>query len=408
MDRPPGPVLLAWLRTREDEIVALLNEVVRAESPSTDAAALERLFAILAQEFDQLDYVVRRVKGWDTGDHLYARPRHRGRHQRFQLVLGHMDTVWPLGMLQQMPLRRDGDIVFGPGTYDMKGGLVEIVFALRALQTFEALPLLTPVVVVNADEEIGSRSSHCLIEALARGAQRVYVLEGGEGNSGSLKIARKGIGDFKVTVHGRAAHAGTSFDRGASAILELSHQVQRLFAMNDRERGITVNVGMIDGGLRPNVVAPEASAMVSVRVPSMAAGEEMERAIHGLSPVLEGTVVEVEGMITTPPMEPTPANRELLATARRLGHELGLTVDDAGLVGGASDANTTSLYTATLDGLGPAGDSDHAIDEHVSVASIVERSALLALLLLEDGDQQSGVIPEFDVLPRRDTRAAGV
>jgi glutamate carboxypeptidase len=408
MDRPPGPVLLAWLRTREDEIVALLNEVVRAESPSTDAAALERLFAILAQEFDQLDYAVRRVRGWDTGDHLYARPRHRSRHKRFQLVLGHMDTVWPLGMLQQMPLRRDGDIVYGPGTYDMKGGLVEIVFALRALQTFEALPLLTPVVVVNADEEIGSRSSHSLIEALARRAQRVYVLEGGEGSTGSLKIARKGIGDFKVTVHGRAAHAGTSFDRGASAILELSHQVQRLFAMNDRERGITVNVGLIDGGLRPNVVAPQASAMVSVRVPSMAAGEEMERAIHGLSPVLEGTVVEVEGTITTPPMEPTPANRELLAAARQLGHELGLTVDDAGLVGGASDANTTSLYTATLDGLGPAGDSDHAIDEHVSVASIVERSALLALLLLENGDQPSRVIPEFDVLPRRHTRAAGV
>jgi glutamate carboxypeptidase len=273
---------------------------------------------------------------------------------------------------------------------------------------FEVSPLLTPVVVFNADEEIGSRSSQSLIEALARHAERVYVLEGGEGNSGRLKIARKGIGDFKVTVHGRAAHAGTSFDRGASAILELSHQVQQLFALNDRERGITVNVGMIDGGLRPNVVAPEASAVVSVRVPSMAAGAEVEKAIRALAPVLEGTVVEVEGAITTPPMEPTLGNRGLLATARQLAHELGLTVDDAGLAGGASDANTTSLYTATLDGLGPTGDSDHAIDEHVSVSSIVERSALLALLLLEGDDQPSEGIPEFNASPGRATTAAGL
>ena len=164
--------------------------------------------------------------------------------------------------------------------------------------------------------------------------------------------------------------------------------MQRLFALNDRERGITVNVGMIDGGLRPNVVAAEASAVVSVRVPSMAAGAEVEKAIRALVPVLEGTIVEVEGAITTPPMEPTSRNRRLLSTARHLGYELGMTVEDAGLAGGGSDANTTSLYTATLDGLGPAGDSDHAIDEHVSVSSIVERSALLALLLLEDGSEQ--------------------
>ncbi|MGZ4393220.1 MAG: M20 family metallopeptidase [Gaiellaceae bacterium] len=379
--------MLAWLRARQDEIVTLLDNLVLAESPSTDFAALERPFAILAKELDQLDYVVRRVRGRNTGDHLYSRPRERHRHKRFQLVLGHMDTVWPLGMLRQMPLRRDGDNVFGPGTYDMKGGLVELVFALRVLQAFDLSPALTPVVLFNADEETGSLSSHGLIEALARRAERVYVLEGGEGNGGRLKIARKGIGDFTVTVHGRASHAGSSFDRGVSAILELSHQVQRLFALNDRERGITVNVGMIDGGLRPNVVAAEASAVVSVRVPSMAAGAEVEKAIRALVPVLEGTVVEVEGAITTPPMEPTSRNRRLLSTARQLGYELGLTVEDAGLAGGGSDANTTSLYAATLDGLGPTGDSDHAIDEHVSISSIVERSALLALLLVEDGSE---------------------
>ena len=184
--------MLAWLRTRQDEIVTLLDNLVLAESPSTDVAALERPFAILAKELDQLDYVVHRVRGWNTGDHLYSRPRERHRHKRFQLVLGHMDTVWPLGMLRQMPLRRDGDNVFGPGTYDMKGGLVELVFALRVLQAFDLSPALTPVVLFNADEEIGSLSSHGLIEALARRAERVYVLEGGEGNGGRLEDRPQG------------------------------------------------------------------------------------------------------------------------------------------------------------------------------------------------------------------------
>ena len=395
MVRPAGRVLLTWLREREREMVALLDELVLAESPSTDPAAMRQSFAILARELAQIDYVVRHVRSRDAGDHLYARPRARKRRATFQLAVGHMDTVWPLGTLRTMPLRHEGDNVFGPGTYDMKAGLVELVFALRALEAFDLTPTVTPVIVVNADEEIGSRSSEHLIETLAKGAARAFVLEGGEGSEGRLKISRKGIGRFTVRVHGRAAHAGSSFERGASAILELSHQVQRLFALNDPSRGITVNVGTIDGGLRPNVVAPEASAVVSVRVPSVATGAEVEAAIRRLRPVLPGTAVEIEGAIDCPPMEPTPRNRRLLETARRLGRELGLTLEDAGRVGGSSDANTTSLYTATLDGLGPAGDNDHAVDEHVSVSSLVERAALLALLLLEPPDM-SGAVPVRD------------
>src|SRR5581483_3671619 len=228
--------------------------------------------------------------------------------------------------------------------------------------------------VVNTDEEIGSTSSERLIALLARGAVRAFVLEGGEGGEGRLKIARKGSGRFVVTVRGRASHAGSSFDHGVSAILELSHLVQQLFALNDPRRGVTVNVGTVDGGLRPNVVAPEATATVDVRVPTRAAARGLDRSIRSLHPVVAGSAVHVEGEIG-PPMEPTPRNRRLLSTALRVGRELGLELEDAGLVGGASDANTTSLYTATLDGLGPAGGSDHAPDEHMSIESTVERAA---------------------------------
>lgn len=390
MERVQVPRLLAWLRDREPEIVALLERLVLAESPSTDSDAQKRPFSILAEGLGELGYAVRRVPGFGLGDHLYARPSARRHGTPFQLIVGHMDTVWPLGTLARMPVRRDGDSLFGPGTHDMKAGLVQLVFALRALQACGLSPSVTPVVVVSSDEEIGSPSSERVIRALARGAERAFVLECGEGRRGRLKIARKGVGRFQITIHGRASHAGTRFEQGVSAILELSHQVQRLFALNDPKRGVTVNVGTVDGGLRPNVVAPEASATVGVRVPTAAAAAEVERTIRALQPSVEGSSLEVNGGIGRPPMEPTPRNRRLLATAQRLGGELGLTLEDAGLVGGGSDANTTSLYTATLDGLGPVGDGGHAADEHVSISSIAERAALLALLLLEPAGKMTG------------------
>lgn len=383
MSRDRARILLAWLEEREPEIVALLEQLVRCESPSTDPAAQDAPLRILAAELRAVGYAARRVRGLETGDHLYARPRSRQRGAPFQLVVGHIDTVWPLGTLDRMPLRRDGDVLFGPGTHDMKAGLVQLVFALRALHELGLAAAVTPVVVVNSDEEIGSPSSERVIRALARRAERAFVLEAGEGGQGRLKIARKGVGRFELTVRGRASHVGTSFEEGVSAILELSQQVPRLFALNDPKRGITVNVGTVDGGLRPNVVAPEATATIGVRVPSTSAEAEVEHAIRALQPTLEGSSLEVTGGMSRPSMDATPRNHRLLATAQRLGRELGLDLEDAGLVGGASDANTTSLYTATVDGLGPVGDGGHAADEHVSISSIAGRAALLALLLLE-------------------------
>jgi glutamate carboxypeptidase len=384
-------MLRDWLEEREPEMAALLERLVRAESPSTDPAAQQTTFTILAEELAPLDYGVRRIRGFGTGDHLCARPRTRERGAPFQLVVGHMDTVWPVGTLERMPVRREGDTLFGPGTYDMKAGLVQLVFALRALHEFGLTPRVTPVVLLNSDEETGSTSSERVLRRLGRGAQRAFVLEAGEGGQGRLKIARKGVGRFELIVRGRASHVGTSFEEGVSAILELSNQVPRLFALNDPERGTTVNVGTVDGGLLPNVVAPEARASIGVRVTTATAGTEVERAIRALEPTLPGTSLEVTGGMGRPPMDATPRNQRLLATAQRLGRGLGLELGDAGIAGGASDANTTSLYTATLDGLGPVGDGGHAADEHVSIASIAVRSALLALLLLEPAHQPASL-----------------
>jgi glutamate carboxypeptidase len=240
---------------------------------------------------------------------------------------------------------------------------------------------LTPIVFLNSDEEIGSRESTRHIRRLARVCERVFVLEPSLGPDGYLKTARKGIGRFTVTVHGRAAHAGLDPDAGASAILELSHVIQSLFALNDPERGITVNVGTIDGGLRPNVIAPKSTAVVDVRVRTHEDGERISAAIHSLQPATPGVQLETEGAIGRPALEPTPRNQALWRLARNYATELDLDLQQ-GIAGGGSDGNTTSQFTATLDGLGPVGDGAHAAHEHLYVARTLERTALLTMLLL--------------------------
>ncbi|HSC73101.1 MAG TPA: M20 family metallopeptidase [Gaiellaceae bacterium] len=383
MPRARAAELLAWLEEHELDFVRLVERLARTESPSLDASAQAAVFAALATELESVGYRVRRVDRPRAGPHLYARPASRCRHAPFQLVVGHMDTVWPVGTLRQMPVYREGDILFGPGTCDMKAGLAQLVFAVKALDACRLVPTVTPIVVINADEEIGSPTSERMIERFARLAERAFVLEAGDGPDGRLKIARKGVGRYELKVRGRASHAGTSFDEGVSAVLELSHQVQRLFALNDPRHGVTVNVGTVDGGMRPNVVAPEASAEIGVRVPTARAARDLDRSLRSLRPVLRGSMLELSGGIGRPPMEATPRNRALFAVAQRLGRDVGLSLVDAGLVGGGSDANTTSRYTATLDGLGPIGDGDHATHEHIRVRATTQRTALLALLLLE-------------------------
>ncbi len=443
MDPEIDPIV-AFLQDRRQAMTELLRRLASAESPSDDRTALLRVLAMLSAELEGCGLVVHHYRGKVSGGMLYARPRrdtgalsasvastranppyppfvrggseeggppsgsppyeggvtggrgpdpvgcpihggrpggHRVTPAPIQLLVGHCDTVWPTGTVGTMPVRIEDDTLFGPGVFDMKGGLVQMIFALRAIRELGLKPPAGCVAVINSDEEIGSPDSTPLIRRLARLAARAFVLEPAFGRAGKLKTARKASGGFTITIKGRAAHAGVNPEEGASAILEMSYQVQQLFALNDAARGITVNVGTIDGGLRSNVVAPEVRAEVDVRVRTREDAEAVATAIRGLRPVNPRTTIEIAGGIDQSPMERTPRNQALWRLADRLGRRLGLELDQAE-VGGSSDGNTTSRYTATLDGLGAVGDGAHAIHEQARISRMVERCALLVLLLM--------------------------
>ena len=377
---PEATKVLEYLQGRSDDMVDLLRRMTLAESPSDVPEAQQEVREIIAGELEARGYRVIRVPGKTSGGMLHARPANRRPGAPAQMILGHYDTVWPVGTLAEMPFECDGETVRGPGVYDMKGGVAQALLALDALRHFEVQPVVTPHLFFNSDEEIGSRDSRRYIEKLAAGMDRVFVLEPSLGPAGDLKTSRKGIGRFTIRVHGEAAHAGLDPGAGASAILELSHVIQELFALNDLDRGVTVNVGTIDGGLRPNVVAPTSEAVVDVRVATGEDAERLEKAIRGLEPVTPGTRIEVDGLFGRPAMEHTPQHRRLWRMACRFGGELGIALGEAS-AGGGSDGNFTSLYTATLDGMGAVGDGAHARYEHLRLPPTIERSALLTLLL---------------------------
>ena len=373
--------VLDYLQQQQDAMIALLKDLVLIESPSTEPDSQGAILERLEAEFEQLDYRVTRLSARNCGGHLYATPAARCRRLPTQLMIGHCDTVWPLGTLQTMPLVCADGSLRGPGVYDMKAGLVQMIYALKSIHALGLKPAVVPLCFINSDEEIGSRESTRYLRALAQQVERCLVLEPSLGRSGKIKTARKGVGRFTVTVQGKAAHAGLDPGAGASAILELSHVIQKLFQLNDPEHGTTVNVGLIDGGIRPNMVAPESRAVIDVRVLTNADAARIEAAIHGLETETPGVSLRIEGAIGRPPMEPTEANQRLWTIARTLGNEIGLALEQ-GTAGGGSDGNTTSLYSATLDGLGAVGDGAHAQHEFIDIDSLGERCTLLTLLLL--------------------------
>ncbi|MDH3266604.1 MAG: M20 family metallopeptidase [Gammaproteobacteria bacterium] len=381
MSRSLGDKVLKHVCDQKDLLITLLRDLVTAESPSSAPAVHERSRHIFMSALIELGYFVTEVGPAEGPRHVYARPGRRLRGAPTQLVVGHYDTVWPVGTISDRPFEVDGNIIRGPGVFDMKGGLAQLIIALKTLHDLELTTEVMPVVFVNADEEIGSRTSARYIRMLARHAIRAFVLEPALGEEGSIKTERKGIGRFTVTVFGKAAHAGLDPASGASAILELSHVIQKLFALNDANRGITINVGTVTGGIQPNVVAAHSSAVIDVRVPTIADGERIEKLICGIKPEVPGVRLRFEGSIGRPSMEFTPRNDALWRRAKSLGQQLGLSLTCA-KVGGGSDGNTTSQFTATLDGLGPVGHGAHASHEFLYIDRTLERAALLTMLLL--------------------------
>jgi glutamate carboxypeptidase len=272
-------------------------------------------------------------------------------------------------------------VVRGPGVFDMKGGVVQMVFALRALSELGLKPEVTPVVFLNSDEEIGSPESHDHVERLAKSASRVLVMEPALSPEGMIKTTRRGVGQFTIRVVGKASHSGLAPEEGASGIQEMSHVIQFLHGLTDWDKGFAMNVGTVQGGTRGNVVAAECRGDLDVRVTTLADARAVEEAIRGLEAQTPGTRVEIEGAVDRAPMEATPRNVALWEAVRACGLEMGVELVQ-GMSGGASDGNITSLHTATVDGLGPVGDGAHAEHEYVDIDKLLERTALLALTIM--------------------------
>jgi len=382
---PNGPMrrIFSELKKRKKGMVRLLGDFVRCESPSHNKAAVDRFGAIVAREWRKRGGKVRILRNAARGDHVRAEIwLGGGPAPRQQLmVLGHMDTVYPAGTLAKTPFRVSGGRAWGPGTFDMKGGLVLALFAVDALKTMGIKPNKRLVFLWTSDEEIGSESSRRAIEREARRSDAVLVLEPSFGPDGRLKTARKGVGGAEIVVTGRSAHAGVDPEKGVNAVHELALQIQRVMKLNDPRRGITVQATVVAGGTVSNVIPASARAELDIRYSRMADVATLERQLRRLRPILKGARVEVRGERYRPPLERTAATRALYRHARSLMRDMGLPLGEAA-TGGGSDGNlTAALGVPTLDGLGAVGDSPHSPREHVVIRALPERAALIAGLL---------------------------
>lgn len=374
--------LLDFCRSQSAWVRETVEALVNLESPSDNKAAVDRCGAELTRRLTAIGANVMRSQEATRGDHVRAewRPSDAiGGATAAILVLGHFDTVWPVGTLERMPLHEQDGCLHGPGVFDMKAGIATAMLAMRALH--ECRGTMPPVVMLwTTDEEIGSGTSRALIEEAARAASAVLVLEPSL-PGGAAKTSRKGVGEFELTVHGVAAHAGLDPGKGASAVHELARVILALEALQDLERGITINVGVISGGSRTNVIADRAAAAIDVRVQTMEDAARLEGAIRSLRPTRSSMRIEIAGGIDRPPLERSPAVVRLYEQARQVAAALGRDLRE-GAAGGGSDGNFTgALGVPTLDGLGPEGDGAHAVHEHVLLDNLSWRGAFLAGLI---------------------------
>lgn len=369
---------LSQLQPQTDAMVAKLKEMVERETPSDDKPSLDAFAEYLASEFGAIPGARAEVlRQGERGNHVRVR---FGQGEGQILLLCHFDTVWSLGETARRPWRVEDGRVFGPGAYDMKGGIVQALFAFKTLTSLGMMPARPVTILFNADEEIGSHTSRAVIEEEARHAVATLVLEPAMPD-GALKTWRKGTGGFTVKAIGVSAHAGADPEKGVSAVQELAQAILRIHAMNDFKIGTTLNVGVISGGTRSNVVAAEATGRVDLRVMTLAEGDRIMREMRSLQAVTPGARLEVTGELNRPPMERSAGNLALFEKARVIGEEIGLKLTETG-TGGGSDGNfTAALGCPTLDGLGCLGNGSHAVTEQVVIAGLPERAALLAALV---------------------------
>lgn len=371
---------LAYFEERRELLVNTIRQMVEIESPTDNKQAVDRLGRWLATKFDALGGHSKFHRAVEFGDHLQVDFPGRSRRPPV-FLLGHLDTVYPLGTLAGMPCRVEDGRLWGPGTLDMKSGIAFMLLAIDALRD-QGGTLPRPVtVLLVSDEEVGSNSSRRITEEVAKRSAAVLVLEPSYGLKGALKTARKGVGEYLLKVTGKAAHAGLDFMEGQSAILELARQIETVSKFTDLKRGLTVNVGLVQGGTRVNVVPAEATASIDVRIARAADGFGVDKKLRGLKAVNRKCKLELTGGIDRPPMERSAGVAALFKTAAGLAKELGWKLEEAA-VGGGSDGNlTAALGIPTLDGLGGVGEGAHATHESVLISELPRRTALLAGLI---------------------------
>ena len=371
--------LVEHLLKQQDAMIAMLRDMVEMETPSDDKQAVRRLTQYMAGRFAGIGADVEFLQP-NIGDLLQAS---WGSGDGQVLVLCHLDTVWPVGELARRPFRVEGGRAYGPGVYDMKGGIVQAFFALKAIIELNIRPTRKIVFLCTADEESGSMGSRTLIEKEALRSSFVLVPEPASGAAGAVKLTRKGWGIYHLTVTGRTAHAGNDHEKGISAVTELAHQILKLQALTNYSTGTTVNVGVIAGGIVFNMVPDKAEARIDLRAASHDELQRAEQAILGLAPVTPGAVLTVTGGINRPPLEATEGNLQLYRKAQKIAADLGIELPGAH-VGGVSDGNfTSSVGAATLDGIGALGDGAHAVNEYLELKPMAPRAALVARLLAE-------------------------
>ncbi len=374
--------LLSYFRELEPKMIQWLMDLINTDSPSDDKPALDRLARRLADRFSGYGASVELVPNAESGDHLLARFSGPETEGKPILILGHLDTVWSMGEARRRPARLEDGKIFGPASFDMRGGTTLMLGLAHYLSTGRAALKRPLTILLDSDEEVGTPTARALIEKEARGCEAVLVLEPCL-PGGAVKTARKGVGTFLVSASGVAAHAGVDYEKGVSAIQEMACQVQELYRLNNLDEGTTVNPGVIRGGTRSNVIADRAELEVDVRVATKAEGERVTRRIHALQPKLKGSEVTVEGSIKRPPLERNQQVIQLFQRARRLAAELGIDLQEGSTGGGSDGCFTAALGVPTLDGLGPDGEGPHALHEHVLVDSLVPRAALLTHLALK-------------------------
>jgi glutamate carboxypeptidase len=365
---------------RRPEMLKMMAELVGLESPTEDRAGVNRCVALVEQWIKASGGKSQRSKQRSAGDLLLGRFGPARGAVKPLMLLGHLDTVWPLGTLKKMPFRVRQGRAWGPGVLDMKAGVVMALGALRML--LEAEQLTRPVwFLLNSDEETGSQCSRAFTESLARKCEAVFVLEPAQGIPGAYKTARKGVANYHLQVHGVAAHSGVDFSRGHSAVLELGRQIERASGFTDPARGITVNAGVIGGGTRSNVVAAEAWAEFDVRIAKAIDAKRMERRFRSMRAVDRQCRLEITGGLNRPPMERTSGTAALFRRAATMAAGLGFHLQEAA-TGGGSDGNFTSaLGIPTLDGMGAVGEGAHAAHESILLDALVPRTALLAAMI---------------------------